>query len=237
MRLASALTVAAVMTLGCSKDANHPNATQAPEASVAAAAKKRTPEEWTSKLNSIVKLEQISASDDGNTSGAADFGDGVKVDYAKDGFRKLLHFGTVEAKFNTMSDGGTISCYVALKENSKPTFFLVNSYTGDNWLFMNKVAMMVDGQVVIDQNLQLSPEDRTAESGGVTERYDLPILSNDELLPLRKVATSKQAVARLTGTAGYESVSKKQFAKTQDDLRLCLSVYDKLDAALFDIGN
>lgn len=235
MRLASALIAVSFITTGCSENVTSPAKVAQPvDASVATATKKQTPADWASKLNSVVKFEQRHMSDDGNTSGTADLGNGLKADYEKDGFRKLIHFGTARANLNTLSRDSTMSCYVALKENSKPTFFLVNSYVGENWLFMNKASIMVGGQVVFDQDLELDSEDRTTENGGVRERDDLPVLSSDLLSALKKAATSEEAVARLTGSAGYASIGKKRFATTQADLQACLAIYDKLDSELFE---
>lgn len=235
MRLASGLIAVAVVTTGCSESAPpQAKVAQSAEAPAATVEKKKTPSDWAAELNTIVKFEQRDITDDGNTSGTADLGNGLKADYKKDGFRKLIHFGTARANFNTLSRDSTMSCYVALKENSKPTFFLVNSYVGENWLFMNKAAIMVGDQVVFDQDLELDSEDRTTENGGVRERHDLPVLSSDLLSALKKAATSEQAVARLTGTAGYASIGKKRFAVTQGDLQSCLAIYDKLDTALFE---
>ncbi len=96
---------------------------------------------------------------------------------------------------------------------------------------MNQLAVMVDGEVILDKAFDSEKVDRTTISKGVREEGTVR-LNEQEIDALRKVGKKKPTI-RFTGDRGYVTVNKGPFS-WGEDIGDLLSIYDQLQSALKD---
>ena len=115
--------------------------------------------------------------------------------------------------------------YIGVKGDSTWLRFLVN-YTGDNWVFFEKIIFSVDGE---NTTKYFSYYDVTRDNGGgdVWEYVDIPV-GDSEIELLREIADSKTTIVRFQGD-DY----RHDFTITQADknaIKEILLAYDSLTA-------
>ncbi|OJA50149.1 hypothetical protein BGV66_04445 [Burkholderia ubonensis] len=133
-----------------------------------------------------------------------------------------------------MMIGDGVSAYVSIKDNGSPVLFLGPYIFRDSWLFMSKVAIMVDGDVILDQNLDVKSADREVFPGGIQEHTDF-IVNNDQIEALRRMKSDSKVVVRITGTKGYMTLSKNDTAAVKNKIIEVIRVYDLIQGAVKDV--
>lgn len=227
--VASILLIAA----GCSR--HEVPASKVPSAP--SAAHVATPGEWQAALASTYTESQREDNNDGTIKFMAMFNAGAsKANMLtfgeRDAFRKLRIF---KAGMPMRISTG-VKSYVSILDNDAPVLFLQPYFWGRNgWLFMNKIAVMVDGEVVLERtcpNVQ-----RDTEGVGVAELCDF-IASKEDIAALRKIVDSSKVIVRLTGEKGFINLeSKKKYNATNEfkqDIQSAVAVYDAIDVATKD---
>lgn len=150
----------------------------------------------------------------------------------RDTFRKLRHIESISSRFAINQYKTNVNTYVSVLDNRMPVLFLAAYFQGDNsWLFMEKLAIMVEGEVVLEQTFEHSDVKREA-SGGEVEELAQFIVQDEQLAALRKIAKGKAVLIRMTGEKGYVSLPKSQVAALQEALVETLFTYDFLVEAL-----
>jgi len=241
------VAVLAVFALGgCSKPAalaasGPPAASAAPAASVVAVAQAAPPPtmaDWTEALESLYKqTKRKDGEKDGVTSSFAHFNnfpDAAKrqpnafAAEKRDAFRKVRFYTPgVQLEIDT-----SLETYISLRDGKLPVLVMKPYYFGPNgWLFMNQVAVMADGEVVLEREFKNLEVDTDQLPGGVTERYDFKATPED-IEGLRKIRPDSKIVIRISGKKGYVTVDKFMTGQFRDNIQDALRMYDAMTAAL-----
>lgn len=236
------VAVLAVFALGgCSKPAAQAasEAPAAPAASVVAVAQAGPPPtmaDWTRALGSVYKEMQRKDEKDGITSFLAYF----EFPPASKRIPRALAFGRRDAfrnlRFYTpgvqMEIDTSLETYISLRDGKLPVLVMKPFYFGPNgWLFMEQVAVMVDGEVVFTRDFRNYRVDTDQLPGGVTEQYDF-IATPEDIEGLRKIHPDSKIVIRISGKKGYVTVDKFMTKQFHDNIQDALRMYDAITAAL-----
>lgn len=130
--------------------------------------------------------------------------------------------------------GSKISAYVSLPDNGEPSVFLAPYiFSRGSWIFMKKLAIMVDGEVILEKDLNKLEADREVFGGGVQERVDF-IATPAQIEALRKIKPEGKFLVRITGEKGYITLDKEESSETKELLINVIRVYDSLNNAVKD---
>lgn len=221
-----------IALLGCSHKGSQ--STERPKNVIAAAsqAKPPTPEEWKTALMSTYKESQVEDKGDGVTSFMAMFNLPLKglnslAFGERDAFRKLRFY----KMGMPMQIATGVKAYISLRDNGKPVLFLQPYYWGQSWLFMNKVSVLVDGELAMEHTC--AKIDRDTEGVGVKEQCDF-IVNDEEIAGLRKVTSKSKVAVRLTGEKGYTNIDPKKYNLKEfvSDIQSGIAIYDEINKAL-----
>lgn len=194
-----------------------------------------TPEDWKIAIESTYEKTNIKNKGEGVEEFFACFEPTPEkqrkcTNYAfgkRDAFRKLRFYSGL----NVMA-GNNVAVYVSLPDNSKPVLFLApHIFSQNSWLFINKFAVMVDGDVVLEQELEHSKIDRETFPGGVEERGDF-VATLSQIEALRKIKQESVVLVRITGSKGYITFDKGDASSAKESLMNIVKVYDALDNAV-----
>ena len=237
--------LAAVLALwGCDQrtsDIAAPHAAAAAStAPVVKVARPVSMDEWKSALLSTYNESDTKDKGDGITESTANFHkhngkEGVlMLTFAKrDAFRKLRFYTFFGSSVLDIADVHTfIKIYISVPDGKKAVFFMRPTYNGKRgWLFMNKVAIMVDGEVVLEKKFPSLEAKRDVEDGYVHEE-DSFIADADEISALRKITEKSTVLIRLTGDKGFVNVDKQGVDFFKSDVIDGLYVYDAINEAV-----
>lgn len=130
--------------------------------------------------------------------------------------------------------GKEISAYVSLPDNDKPALFLTPSvFSRTSWLFMKKLSIMVDGEVVLEQDLSNLKADREVFPGGVEEAVHF-IAAPKQIDELRKINEETKFIIRITGEKGYVTLNDLELSAAKKTLINAVNIYDRLNNAVHD---
>ncbi len=205
-----------------------------------------TAEDWKRALEASY-VEEFSAKDEGDgitSSVAYCFGAESRPDDLKecgdlmfverDAFRRVRFFTPLNSKLYSALGDRYVFSYIALVDCGLPKYVLRPHYfSKHDWLFLNRVTIMAEGEVVLDRDLSKLKARRDAESWGVDETVEF-VATDEDLAALRRVAVASKVLIRLTGEKGYVATPPDYLARFSDDVRNALVAYDKLTAALKD---
>ncbi|MEM5314197.1 hypothetical protein [Paraburkholderia sp. JHI869] len=238
---------AAVTFSACSK----PSATAASRAPVAAsvaapavasmpASPVPTMSDWNAALSKLYVVSSKKDEGDGITSFFASFrvlaaSDSKRKSHLiafgkRDGFRKLDFYSTGIP----MDLGTSLENYISLPDGALPVLFLKPYFfSSKGWLFMNHVAVMVDGDVVFEHDFSNQHLDTDQLPGGVEESYSFMATPQD-IDALRKVRPDSKVLIRITGKKGYVTVEKMQTRTFISNIVDAIQLFDLMTAALKD---
>lgn len=117
-----------------------------------------------------------------------------------------------------------ISCFLRIK-NNYPTLVVVYNYTDDDWVFTDKITLLIDGQKYEKTAFEVS---RQVGWGDVTELCfeQLPTaisMDSEEIALLSAIANSEETIIRFSGSEGNHDYTVKQTDK--DALKETLAFY------------
>lgn len=188
----------------------------------AALAKPATMTEWRSALTASYLQTRLKDQGDGITEFMARFGDKANKDSVltfgrRDAFRKVTNFTPTGVKLYE-SLGPNVRSYVSILDGKKPVILLNPFFTGDNgWLFMNKVSIMVDGNIIFEDDFSKEKVDRQSYAWGVEESYHL-MLTESDITAFRQIRPTSTISVRLSGDKGYAQLAGKATKKEIDML-------------------
>lgn len=201
-----------------------------------------TKDQWKTAFSASFETADSKPGEDGVTSYIACFGrsdDGKCARVARghhDAFRKIDHLVPPRTAVNqALGDRSYVGVYIAAPECSSPSILITSHVTGSEWLFMESVALLVDGEVIIDRNFERGTvkrdhvAHRTWESAAV-------VAADKEREALKALAGSSNVLARISGGKGYLTIEKKHVAELISDVKLALEMIDRIDAALLKAG-
>lgn len=199
-----------------------------------------TAEDWRAALESVMPTPSNPAEIDDEKDGVTRYASclerkdktcelGGRVQ--RDAFRKLRIVETVSGSY-VINDAIThLNTYVSLPDNKLPLLFLTAYYRDQEWLFLRKVSVLVDGELLLEQDIGHSDAKRNTYRGKVEERVHF-IPDDAQLAALRKVPQAKTVLVRFTGDKGYISLPSKQVEGFKAALSEALAIHDKLMGAL-----
>jgi hypothetical protein len=130
--------------------------------------------------------------------------------------------------------GTYVPTSISLEDCKKPRLLMeVRHQSKSGWLFVNRVSVLADNELVLDHEFSAGEVGRQNFSYGIKEAGDW-IASDEEIHALRKVPGSQTLIIRITGSKGYVTIEKSRVADFRGDIREVLAVYDKLQTELSD---
>lgn len=127
----------------------------------------------------------------------------------RDGFNKVDIWSS--PMINVSSLVGNIShvdLSVVLMECQPAMIVMTPKYVSDQkLLLMNKVALMADGEVVFEREIETLKVQRDQEFDQFKEFWRIPVEAND-YAALERFAASKNKVARISGNKGFMTLKK-----------------------------
>lgn len=196
-----------------------------------------TAEDWNKALNSSYVETSFKDKGDGVSSFAACF---EKVEKrcnafafgSRDAFRKLRFFTGRYSQSPLFGLWPYVGSYVSLSDNSRPDIFLAPLfYSKGGWLFMEKVSILLDNNVIFERDFSKEKVERNNDYHGVTESYDF-IATESEIANLRKITADSKLLIRLTGQKGYFSISADNSKNFRDEIINTLNIFDFLNKSL-----
>jgi len=224
-----------LLLYGCNRNTETPaTSPPAPQVKAQPAPHVATMDEWKAALLSSYTESQVKDIGDGVTEFFSVFSlEGNKKIYAfgkRDGFRRLRFY--TPGLMSNGSLGPYVRIYLSVPDGERPALLLTPYFFGKNgWLFMSKVAVMVDGEVVFERDFKDNRVRRNAENWGVEETYDL-ITTSADINGLRKIKKESSVSIRLTGEKGFVTLKKDFVGYFKDEIRDALFIYDKMNDAL-----
>ena len=130
----------------------------------------------------------------------------------------------------------TLTMYLSVRDCKAPVMFMeARVFSSRAWLFLNRVGVLADGELALDQSLADSKPQREVLPGGVEEV--VPFLISDNQIPqLRRIGTAKTVSVRLTGEKGYVSLEPKTVVDVTKDVDYTLRVFDAVSKLVADKG-
>lgn len=162
----------------------------------------------------------------------------------RDTFRKIQFFRSpimewieTTARYSSSSNRVAVKAYISLRDCQRPSVLLQPFFFANSWIFIEQIAIMVDGTLAIEQKIDQSQVDRETDNGEVQETAHI-LLTPDQLAGFRKVAAAKpeQVLIRITGKKGYTGLSKESTEKFVKGAGDVVRAYDSIDAAVRELG-
>ena len=195
---------------------------------------KYTLEQWRSDFKSSFEATGTKTDKDGVTEFMACFKKEEKgcpmFSFGKtDGFRSVSHFTPPNTQLKSIADAWSFfRVYVAALECKEPVIIISPTFNSRNgWIFMDKAAIMSDGEVTLEQSFENFKVDRDNEGGRVLEKVTW-ILSEDQIASLRKTIEAKKIIMRISGSKGYYTVKPENENGFREDASISLFIYDSL---------
>lgn len=238
---------AALLLTGCNKkeeqQVQNNSPTIAAETPVDQPKPAYTKKEWRAALKSTFEESAVKTDEDGITEYSACFkkkDDGKCALFAfgkRDAFRKIDHLTPIHTRLNRIVNAQTqVGTYIAAIECEAPSLLLepaVNKRGG--WLFMEKVAFMADGDVVLERDFEHNRVDRDNESSWIHEKAAF-IPTSNELDGLKRFTESNSQIIRITGQKGYITLPKEKTREFAEDAKATLTMLETINNAFKDSG-
>jgi hypothetical protein len=193
-------------------------------------------EDWKRAVESTYNVSDKKQDDNGVTEFYAcfDCNDKERVGVAAkgkyDGFRKVTHLIPVWQNLartaGHYAHKSGVYSFVAIIDCKEPLFVISPVVEAKNWLFMNKVALMADGEVVLEH--EFDNVDRDHDDGDVTESA-VWILDDRDIEGIEKFISSQKQIARISGKKGYITVNSGDVAKSAKET---LTMFNNINQAL-----
>jgi hypothetical protein len=194
-----------------------------------------TKADWLNSIEANYSLGETRQAGDGVTESIACFPAGTTDCQAKsffkfDAFRKLRHYTPLGAQLGAHAHR-YLQTYIALPDCKSPLYILrPKHFSSNGWLFLNRVAIMADNQIVLDHPIPHHEVEKEVYPGGVEEQAAF-VVSNEQLNALRGMHTAAKISIRLTGEKGYSMVKPEDAAMFIKDTKAALTIYDTLTQA------
>lgn len=118
-----------------------------------------------------------------------------------------------------------IGTYISIPDGSRAFFRIYPHYTGDSWIFFQKVKVMADDQIVYTKDFPYESMHHSNSGGYVYESADYAA-KDDDIEAMRKIATAKSVTVRLSGKEHQEDFEMSK--ADQKRIASVLQAYDEL---------
>lgn len=150
----------------------------------------------------------------------------------RDAFRKLDHLTPVSTRLNkNIRPDSYIGIYIAALECEAPSIMIaptINRRGG--WLFIEKVALMADGELVLERDFSKGKVEREPSGRFVHEKATF-IATAAERAALKAFVDAKSRAIRITGEKGYATVGKRDTEEFVMDAGAVLEFMQAMDDA------
>lgn len=152
----------------------------------------------------------------------------------RDAFRYQTTFTPVMSSMAEISSSKYLHSYVSVLDCQRPLVVLSpHFFSKAGWLFMSKVAIMADGQLLLEHQFASADVQRDSHTWGVTEKF-LWVATEDDIVSLEKISNASKVIIRFTGSKGYVTITDEDVEKIKKDLRVVLSIFSITKSALVD---
>lgn len=242
MRILRVSLLMSLFALGaCERQAPDAPAAAVAAPTVAAAAPleeqpRTTKAQWVAAMKGTY-IETNRTSDEGVTEFVACFQEGAKscdlpAFAIVDAFRKLATFEPANSRLARHGMPKYLRSYVSVLDCERPSIMFNPSFFSKNgWMFMTRVSVLADGELVVDQPLEHGAVRREVDAVGVAESGTW-VATDKDIEGLRQAARSSQLIVRISGEKGYVTMSKEDVTRFRKDAADVTGIYDRLDAAL-----
>lgn len=202
-----------------------------------------TKDQWLATLRSSFEEADVKTDQEGVTRYTACFQKAAEGKCAlpmrgrRDAFRRLDHLTPVRTLANqVVGDDSYVGIYIAASECEAPSIMVAPEVNGKNgWLFMNEVALMADGTVVLRRLFEHSAVERDNDADQIRERGTF-IATEVERNALKSFASAQSPVVRITGEKGYITLNKRRTIDLVSDANVVLEAMSKLESAFATAG-
>jgi len=150
----------------------------------------------------------------------------------RDAFCKLDHLTALSTRLNaTTRPESYVGIYIAALECEEPSIMVaptINRRGG--WLLMEKVALMADGEVVLERDFSKGRVKREPNYRSVHEQATF-IATPAERNALKTFVDAKSRAIRITGEKGYVTVNKQSIEEFVDDAGVVLAFMQAIEDA------
>ncbi len=100
-----------------------------------------------------------------------------------------------------------------------------------NWMFLEKISMMADGNVVFEKTVESNSIKRQTTEDGLLENWGF-LLQSEDIGNLERFIKSDHKLIRVTGQKGFISVPKDDVDSFSRDLASLLTVTQQINSAV-----
>lgn len=241
------IIAAAIALVGCNSDVAQKTENEQVKESTPEVVQKKVYEEedWKRDFQSAFEASEKKTDSDGITSYRAcfEFKEGKCVySYSgmKDGFRKVDHmtppgtaFHEFDVKYDSRSRGRAFVDMRVVAPMCKEALVVLNpTLYAKEWLFMNAIAFMADGDVVYEfEAPDANSIKRDVDGNRIIENWTF-VLGNSEYDRLRKFASAESKIIRITGQKGYMTLPKETVDVFAKDIVSVINAADTINEKL-----
>lgn len=121
--------------------------------------------------------------------------------------------------------GDELSLFIVDEEGAAPQLALKKTYSASDWLFINRMNALVDGERFEISNIGDKVNRETVHAGDIKETYTTSVEGEIEDM-VRAIANADEATIRLTGRSSYRDIQVTEREKRA--MRNVLAMYDQL---------
>jgi len=198
-------------------------------------------EKWNDNLTSTYKEFNKRREDDGNVKSIISFNDKKALAFLlRDACKRERFFysniysmdfvSAIHSK--NINSAVYIKNYILLKDGEEPLFILNPIYESYvNWMNIHKLSIIVDGKILLENNL--IPSKVTHEKNGIAfvEKY-LIICDENCLSKLRKISNKSNLAIKIYGNKIHYVVDKKNIEYFKKEILNSLAVFDIINKAV-----
>jgi hypothetical protein len=149
----------------------------------------------------------------------------------RDAFNKTVSFTPGSSKLAELASSKYLHAYIGVPDCQRPFIALKAHFFGKSgWLFMDKVAVLADGNLVLEHQFDNAAVHRDNHSWGVDEAAAWEA-SATERDALKKVTEAKDVIVRISGSKGFVSATADDVRHMKEDFSTALATYAILDTA------
>lgn len=244
MRMLLPLAALTASLSGCQPASETPNAVTANNTSATAPALPPIPPvtlaDWRAALTSTYTVSDIKDKGDGITEFMACFTERTAGNKCpgglffgrRDSFRRLTHFTPTASQLARYIPDPYVQTYLAVKDCEAPTYFLAPKiFSRDSWLFIKEVAILADGEIVLQQDFSSLKVRRDTYPGGIEEEVHFAATPEQRRAMARLPGVATLSV-RITGERGFLSLKNMQLSSVREEAKLMSAAFEKVSAAL-----
>lgn len=198
---------------------------------------------WKAAFRATFEESKLQTSDDGTAEYVACFEDGrnTKCDLfffgKRDGFRKIDHLVPAHSQLNNIVKMfSNVKTYIAARECKMANILIEPIFTRKgSWIFLEKIAFMVDGDVTFEKSFDNTNVDREQDYPRIIEKSTF-ILDEKDMDGLKKFVSGKNQIIRFTGQKGYFTLEKDRTEEFRKDIDINLKAVAKINGSLKEVG-